>query len=197
MLVQGAQIRSPNGIKAGPDGNLYVASVNERAILVIDPDTGEIVKRLGTEVGVDGPDDLAFGPDGSIYWTDLFGGTVGRLTPDGVTSSQMVAPGVNPIIVSPDGRLFVGLAFLGDALYELDPNLTAAPRLLAEKLGGLNSFQFGPDGMLYSPVMEKGQVVRIDVNADPIQVEVVAEGLNWPVAAKLDSQGQSVCTGRA
>ena len=30
VLVHGAQIRSPNGIKAGPDGNLYVASVNEQ-----------------------------------------------------------------------------------------------------------------------------------------------------------------------
>ena len=87
------------------------------------------------------------------------------------------------------------LAFLGDALYELDPNLTEEPRLLAEKLGGLNSFQFGPDGMLYSPVMEKGQVVRIDVNADPIKVEVVTEGLNWPVAAKLDSQGRLYAEG--
>ena len=190
VLVHGAQIRSPNGIKVGPDGNLYVASVNEQAILVINPQTGKILKRLGPEVGVDGPDDLAFGPDGSIYWTDFFRGSVGRLAPDGKTSSQMVAPGVNPIIFSKEGRLFVALAFLGDAFYELDPNLTAPPRLLAEKLGGLNSFQFGPDGMLYAPVMDKGQVVRIDVNAKPIKVEVVAEGLAGPVAAKLDSQGR-------
>ena len=82
------------------------------------------------------------------------------------------------------------LAFLGDALYELDPNLTAPPRLLAENLGGLNSFQFGPDGMLYSPVMNTGQVVRIDVDAEPIGIEVVAEGLAGPVAAKLDSKGR-------
>ena len=47
ILVTGAYIHSPNGIKAGPDGNLYVASINERAILVIDPETGEILKRLG------------------------------------------------------------------------------------------------------------------------------------------------------
>lgn len=195
VLVQGAQIRSPNGIKVGPDGNLYVASVNEQAILVIDPDTGQILSRLGAEVGIDGPDDLAFGPDGSIYWTDFFKGSVGRLAPDGSTSSQMVAPGVNPIIVAPDGRLFVGLAFLGDALYQLDPELAAPPRLLAEGLGGLNSFQFGPDGMLYSPVMEKGQVVRIDVATDPIQIEVVAEGLNWPLSAKFDSQGRLYASG--
>ena len=100
-----------------------------------------------------------------------------------------------PNIVSDDGRLFVALAFLGDALYELDPELVAPPRLLAEDLGGLNSFQFGPDGMLYAPVMEKGQVVRIDVNADPITIEVVAEGLNFPVAVKLDSQGRLYAEG--
>ena len=92
---------------------------------MINPETGKILKRLGPEVGVDGPDDLAFGPDGSIYWTDFFRGSVGRLAPDGKTSSQMVAPGVNPIILSKEGRLFVALAFLGDAFYELDPNLTA------------------------------------------------------------------------
>ena len=46
-----------------------------------------------------------------------------------------------------------------------------------------------PDGMRYSPVMEKGQVVRIDVNTAPIELVVIAEGLNWPVAVKLDFQG--------
>ncbi|MFN8495827.1 MAG: hypothetical protein U0350_50005 [Caldilineaceae bacterium] len=190
ILAHGGQIHSPNGLKPGPDGNLYVASVNEQAILVINPETGQIIKRLGAEVGVTGPDDLAFGPDGSLYWTNFFQGSVGRLAPNGKTSSQMIAPGVNPINFSKDGRLFVALAFLGDALYELDPNLTAPPHLLAEKLGGLNSFQFGPDGLLYAPVMEKGQVVRINVDTQPIKVEVVTTGLNGPVAAKLDSQGR-------
>ncbi len=189
VLVQGAQIRSPNGIKVGPDGNLYVASAMEQAILILDPDTGEILKRLGPEVGVDNPDDLAFGPDGSIYWTDFFRGSVGRLAPDGATSSQMVAPGVNPVAVAADGRVFVALAFLGDALYELDPELAAPPQLLAEGLGGLNSFEFGADGMLYAPVMDTGAVVRIDVDSDPIQIETVAEGLDGPVAVKFDAQG--------
>jgi len=189
VLVQGAQIRSPNGIKVGQDGNLYVASAMEQAILILDPDTGEILKRLGPEVGVDNPDDLAFGPDGSIYWTDFFRGSVGRLAPDGTTSSQIVAPGVNPVAVAADGSVLVGLAFLGDALYELDPELAAPPVLVAEGLGGLNSFEFGADGMLYAPVMDTGAVIRIDVDSDPIQIETVAEGLDGPVAVKFDSQG--------
>ena len=43
--------------------------------------------------------------------------------------------------------------------------------------------------MLYAPVMDKGEVVRIDVDSDPIQIEIVAEGLNGPVAVKFDAQG--------
>lgn len=194
VLVTGAHIRSPNGIKVGPDGKLYVVSTNERAVLVVDPDTGEILKRYGHEAGVHGPDDVAIGPDGSIYWTDIFQGTVGRLAPDGSMSSQMVGVGVNPIVFSSDGRLFAALAFLGDALYELDPNLIEPPRLLAENLGGLNAFQFGPDGKLYAPLMNNGQVVRIDVDAEPIDVQVIAEGI-WPVAVKVDSKGQVYANG--
>lgn len=195
VLVTGAHIRSPNGIKVGPDGNLYVASTNERAVLVVNPDTGEILKRYGHEAGVHGPDDVAIGPDGSIYWTDIFQGTVGRLAPDGSMSSQMVGVGVNPIVFSPDGRLFASIVVMGDALYELDPNLTASPKLLSEGQGWLNSFQFGPDGMLYAPGWDKSQVVRIDVNAEPVKIEVVAEGIPWPNAVKLDSQGNLYSNG--
>ena len=35
--------------------------------------------------------------------------------------------------------LFVAVSFLGDALYELDPNGANPPRLIAEQLGGLNA----------------------------------------------------------
>lgn len=35
----------------------------------MDPETGEILDRLGPDVGVEGPDDLIFGPDGSLYRT--------------------------------------------------------------------------------------------------------------------------------
>ena len=116
-------------------------------------------------------------------------GTVGRLTPDGATSSQTVAPGVNPIAVGPDGRVYVGLAFMGDALYVLDAELAGPPQLLAEGLGGLNSFEFGADGLLYAPVMDRGEVVRIDVDSDPIQIETVAAELDGPVAVKFDAAG--------
>jgi sugar lactone lactonase YvrE len=133
---------------------------------------------------------MTFGPDGSLYWTGLFIGEVGRIGPDGVKTSQIVAPGVNPITFSDDGRLFVALDFLGDALYELDPNLQEPPRLIAEQLGFLNAMDFGPDGFLYGPIYTKGSVVRIDVDAEPATIETVMDGLTVPSAVKFDSQGR-------
>jgi hypothetical protein len=72
--------------------------------------------------GVLGPDDVTFGPDGSMYWTDILVGEVGRRAPDGTVTKQFVAPGVNPITFSPDGRLFVGLCFLATACTNWTPS---------------------------------------------------------------------------
>lgn len=205
VLVTGAPIHGANGIYVGPDGNLYIASVGGREILVMRPHDGMILDRLGPELGVQGPDDLVFGPDGSLYWTDIFVGEVGRMAPDGVVTKQFVAPGVNPITFSSDGRLFVALCFLGDGLYELDPELAAPPRPIVEAtpevpypIGFLNAFAFGPDGRLYGPVFAAGLVVSVDVGSpgDPPSsdpwvdgtIQVVAAGFTDAVAVKFDAQ---------
>lgn len=204
-LVKGAALHGANGIDIGPDGNLYVASVLGLEIVVMDKQNGKIIKRLGQEVGVKGPDDLVFGPDGSLYWTNILVGTVGRLKPDGTTSEQFVALGVNPITFSPEGRLFVALDFLGDGLYELDPNLIEPPRQIIAStpanpfpLGFLNAFDFGPDGRLYGPLFAAGLVISVDVDAtNPVStnpfvdgtVQVVAGGFKNPASAKFDPDG--------
>jgi len=188
VLVTGSPIHGANGVTFDASDGLYIASAAGREIIAMDPETGEILDRLGPEVGVESPDDLTFGPDGSLYWTALLAGEVGRLSPDGVTTSQPVALGVNPITFSDDGRLFVALDFLGDALYELDPDLVDPPRLIAENLGFLNGMDWGPDGFLYGPIWTKGEVVRIDVDTGALTV--VADGLGVPTAVKFDSQGR-------
>jgi sugar lactone lactonase YvrE len=68
--------------------------------------------------------------------------------------------------------------------------LVEEPRLLAEQLGFLNAFDFGPDGYLYGPLYIRGQFVRIDVNAEPVAIETVGEGFILPAAAKFDAQGR-------
>ncbi len=206
-LVKGASIQGANGIEVGPDGNLYIASVNGQEIVVMDKNSGKIINRFGPESGVLGPDDLVFGPDGTLYWTDLLTGFVGRMTIDGqILGYQEVAPGVNPITFSPDGRLFVALDFLGDGLYELDPNLIDPPRVIIEAsegnpfpLGFFNSFDFGEDGLLYGPLFAAGLVIAVDVGeaGDPVSTspfadgiaQVIAGGFENPAATKFGPDG--------
>ncbi len=207
-LVEGAAVSGTNGIDIGPEGNLYVASFVGQEIVVMNRNDGQIIERIGTESGVLSPDDLVFGPDGTLYWTDILTGFVGRMTPDGQQLGyQFVAPGVNPITFSPDGRLFVALDFLGDGLYELDPNLIEPPRPMVVAteenpfpLGFFNAFDFCADGRLYGPLFALGYVISVNVDpdnpvtSDPfndpnLDLRIVASGFKNPAAAKFGPDG--------
>lgn len=170
-LVKGASLNGANGLDIGPDGHLYVGSVNGQEIAVINKKNGKIIDRIRD--GVDSPDDVVFSPDGTaLYWTDILTGFVGRLK-DGVVKKQFVDPGVNPIRFSEDGRLFTALDFLGDGLYELDPELELPPRRIIScpdgfGLGFFNSFDTRmEDGrlILYGPLFALNLVIAIDVDA--------------------------------
>ncbi|MBT8179774.1 MAG: hypothetical protein HKP60_11705 [Eudoraea sp.] len=172
-LVKGAALNAANGLDIGPDGHLYVGTVNGQEIAVINKNNGKIIKRI--REGVDSPDDVVFSPDGTaLYWTDILTGEVGRLK-DGIVKKQFVAPGVNPIRFSDDGRLFVALDFLGDGLFELDPELDLPPRHIISCptgfcLGFFNSFDTRmEDGrlILYGPLFALNLVIAIDVDAIP------------------------------
>ncbi|MBI2925633.1 MAG: hypothetical protein HYY24_08010 [Verrucomicrobia bacterium] len=185
QTLGGAPFRGANGITKDAAGRLYIASAFGGEIVILNAPDGVFLERLGPAQGVLFPDDVVFGPDGSLYWTDLVFGQVGRRAPDGTVTKQFVALGVNPITFSADGRLFTGLAFLGDALWELDPKLQEPPKLILDAPGQLNSFSFGPDGQLYSPSNTRRSLVRIDVDAKTL---TPVGALNRSIAAvKFDA----------
>jgi len=187
-FVEGSALHGANGIIFGARDRLHIASVVGREIVVMDRESGAIVDRIGPERGVECPDDLIIGADGTLYWTSILTGEVGRLSPEGEKRGQLVSPGVNPITISDDGRLFVALDFLGDALYELDPALEEPPRLILENLGWMNGMDWGPDGFLYGPIWTEGTVARVNVETGVISP--VADGFGVPAAVKFDSRGR-------
>ena len=191
-VAQAAPTNSLNGIYVSPvDGNVYVASVGGDEITVHDPRSGRLLDRLGPERGVHGPDDVFITDEGTIYWTEILTGYVGMLKPDGTFSRQFVGPGVNPITISDDGRLFVNRLFLGQGLWELDPDLVDPP---VEINGALtvNSFDFGPDGYLYAPSFFTGEVLKIDVDsAIPVSFDVVANVGGVSSSVKFNSLGEA------
>ena len=190
-LATGANISGSNGLHFGPDGLLYVTSVVGSDLTIIDPNTGEEIKRYTAADGVIGPDDVAFASDGSFYWTSILTGEVAGFTPDGekIVAAQL-SPGSNPITFSNDDRLFVSQCFLGTNLYEVDPAGVEDPRLIADDLGpgcGLNGMDWGPDDRLYGPRWFTDEVVSFDVDSGERRVE--ANGFTTPAALKFDSRG--------
>jgi len=188
IVATGGAIHGASGIAFDAAGRLHVASVIGNEIVVLDAETGEVVSTIGVNAGVVGPDDIAFGPDGSLYWTSFSTGDVGRITPEGERSTLAVRPGVNGIAFSPDGRLFVTVVFMGDALYEIDPALAGPPRLVAEDLGFLNGIAWGPDGLVYGPSWSRGRIVKVDVESG--LAIPVALGFSVPAAVEFDSAGR-------
>lgn len=176
-----------HGLTVTPGGRLLAGSVVGATLYEIDRETGEVTIAEAPPHGM--ADDVEEGPDGSLAWTAFLQGKVFVRTPDGerLTVAEGL-PGTNSLAWTDDGRLFMTQVFAGDALWELDPTGEKEPRLVMEKMGGLNGFDFGPDGKLYGPIWFKGQVARVDV--DEGTLEVVAEGFQTPAAANFNSKGE-------
>lgn len=186
ILVPGSHFHGIHGITFDSQDNLYVGSVVGQSIYHVDVNTGDVREIIGPPEGM--ADDLEFGPDGRIYYTSYIVGKIRCKSADGkVTVLAEGLPGINSLAFNNEGRLFATQVFMGDALYEIDLSGEKKTRKIAEKLGGLNGFDFGPDNMLYGPLWFKGAIARVDVETGT--VEIVAQGFKIPAAVNFDSKG--------
>lgn len=185
-LVPGSAFHGVHGVRMDASGRLFAGSVTGAALYEVD------VARGTAEVAVPSPqgmaDDIAFAPDGTMAWTAFLTGDLYARKGDGpVRKLAGGLPGINSLAYRGDGRLYATQVFLGDALYEIDPEGAKPPRKIMETMGGLNGFKFGPDDKLYGPLWFKGQVVRVDV--DKPELTVIADGFKIPAAVDVDAKG--------
>lgn len=186
-FVEGSDFHGIHGITFTKDNRLLAGSVLGGTIYEVDVENKTTSVFIGPDKGM--ADDLEEGPNGELGWTSFLTGDYWLRTPEGKDIKLATGlPGINSTAWKQDGRLFASQVFLGDALYELDPTGATPPRKIMEGMGGLNGFDFGPDGKLYGPLWFKGQIVRVDVDAGTL--EVIAEGFTIPAAVNFDSKGQ-------
>jgi sugar lactone lactonase YvrE len=185
-LVPGSAFHGVHGLAADSNGRLFAGSVAGAALYEVDLSSGTAKIDIPSPVGM--ADDIAFAPDGAMAWTGFLTGDLYARKGDGpIKKLASGLPGINSLAFRKDGRLYATTVFLGDTLYEIDVDGIKPPRMIMEKMGGLNGFEFGPDDKLYGPLWFKGQVVKVDV--DKAELTVVADGFKIPAAVNFDSKG--------
>ena len=160
----------PNGTRFGPGGDLFVADCDRHVVLRLAARTGAETVYAASCDGqpFNGPNDLCFGPDGTLYFTDPFGsslenrvGAVYAVAPGGAVAR--VAGGLafpNGVMVTPDGAaLVVGETHTGllrrysldpaRPYEELAPLATLSPSSPPPDEAGPDGFAYGADGNLY------------------------------------------------
>jgi sugar lactone lactonase YvrE len=190
-VTEPSRLFGANGLRAGPDGRLYVAQVTGSQISAVDLGTGmtDTISPKGGDIIA--PDDVAFGPDGTLYATEVMDGRISARDAAGRTRVlRDDLPSANGVTVH-RGRLFVNECRDGGRLFELDLD-GGAPRLILEGLPSPNAMEVGPDGLLYFPVMSANQIWRVD--PDGSEPEVVAGDLGVPDSVKFDADGCLVST---
>ena len=185
-LVPGSAFHGVHGLGIDKAGRLFAGSVAGAALYEVDRNNGTAKIAIPTPEGM--ADDIAFAPDGTMAWTGFLTGDLYSRKGDGpIKKLASGLPGINSLAFRKDGRLYATTVFLGDTLYEIDVEGVKPPRMIMEKMGGLNGFEFGPDDMLYGPLWFKGQVAKVDV--DKAELTVVADGFKIPAAVNFDSKG--------
>nr|WP_322711285.1 hypothetical protein [Nostoc sp. ChiSLP03a]MDZ8212489.1 hypothetical protein [Nostoc sp. ChiSLP03a] len=206
VLVPPSSFKGFNGLNFDATGQLYVTSIIEQTIYRVDVKTGEYKTFINRPQGQ--ADDFFFKQNGQIFYTATIEGEVRSFDPQTGNFKTIVSgiPGINPIVQNQNSdafsfrdatangnpkreRVFVAQA-LNPALkglYEIDLSGLTPPRLILNQ-PGLNAFDFGPDGFLYSPLQFTGEIAKINVDTGVIQK--VASGLKTPVAVKFNSKGE-------
>src|SRR5579871_1179219 len=121
-----------NGSRFGPAGDLFIADCGRGVILRFSTVTGQETIYAATCDGqpFKGPNDLCFGPDGTLYFTDPAGsslatriGAVYAVAPGGSVRRIIGLAFPNGIAVTPDGATLVVAETHTGILhrYRLDP----------------------------------------------------------------------------
>lgn len=165
------QSAGPNSITTGPDGNLWATEFFVGNIVKMSP-SGTVLAEYHVPNTVCLVQVIS-GPDGAMWFVDLCGNFIGRITTDGAITEYPVPKerelsawkkgGVNgqapaSITVGPDGNLWVA-EFATDRIVQLHPDGTYGKDFLLPRhkhlpahdpdASGPDTITTGPDGNLW------------------------------------------------
>jgi sugar lactone lactonase YvrE len=155
------------GISMGSDGRIYVADFGEMLngngnpgtrVYVVEPDGASRVFADGFQ-GASGNE---MGPDGVLYQSNIAGGFISKVHPDG-RNEQWVSQGiVNPVGLVIDGGGDLIVANCGNStLQRVKPDGASSQFVATDLLACPNGITIDPDGNFYVANFRDGNVVKI------------------------------------
>lgn len=158
-----------NGIRFGPQGQMYVADYVNHNIWKINPETREQT-RLAHQDKMNQPNDIAIADDGTLYASDPnwkeSTGQLWRIDPDGTTTLLAKDLGTtNGLDLSPDGQtLYVNESVQRNVwAFTITNEKTLTDKRLIRQFPdhGFDGMRVDIDGNLYITRYGKGTVVKM------------------------------------
>ena len=154
---------SPYGITAGPDGNVWFTSANNR-IGRITP-AGTITTFTDPAGNIDAPFGITTGPDGNLWFSNRGNARIGRITPAGTITTFVDPSGAvslpSTVTAGPDGNVWFtsgGTARVG----RITPAGTITTFDVSPVMGhGALGIAAGSDGALWFTASVTNRIGRI------------------------------------
>jgi streptogramin lyase len=173
----------PLSIVTGPDGNLWFTEFRGNKIGRLAPDGTVLAEypipttvppTAANPTGSSQPDEIDVGPDGNLWFAEVLGNRIGRITPNGVITEFLVpTAGSRPTVIAPgpDGNLWFTergtAAAPGNKIGRITPSGTITEFLLPAGSRPLG-ITAGPDGNVWFSLSAANKVGRIDPQSEAI-----------------------------
>jgi streptogramin lyase len=130
LAASDASMENPHDLKLSPDGEyLFVADVGNNRVIVLDPESLEMVSAFGAD-HQSGTHDIDFGDDGRAYVADthnsrvtIYAMTGNEATLTGELSERIRGP--EGVLAHPNGRIYVAGAWSGNVVAYEDGKVVA------------------------------------------------------------------------
>ena len=182
-------LNDPHDLAFGADGNLYIADKFANRVVIMNPETLEIIGSIGDDA-LAGAHDVSFGPDGVLYVaaTSLNAVLSFDLSGDTPVNKDALQPffQTEGVLAHSNGRLYVMASGTGQLIGLENDNVVA----VADGLTGAHDVAESPDGTIWVADNFRQRLVNFD--QDLVQLNVLEDekfGFVGPRFMSFDENG--------
>lgn len=170
-------LNDPHDLDLGPDGNIHVADKFGDRIVVMDPETLELLWTYG-DGALPGVHDVSIGPDGRAYAAVTGGSRVDVYQIDGQSATRAHSlPGVSRTegaLAHSNGRLYAMAGGTGQLIMFGSDHLngagTSTPLATPSLFFGAHDVAEGLDGTIWIAHNQERRLVQLSADLEPLKI---------------------------